>query len=159
MKYILFFVCSNLIFASFGQSTSPEVLSTAGDHYDNGSIQLSWTLGEPVIQTISDGSNVLTQGFHQTNLSWASTFELDETITFNVYPNPVVNQLSVEVSVLELGSTIQLIDSRGRIIFEKVINDLTTIIDFSSLSMGSYHLNLQSINQNLLKTFTIQKAN
>ena len=43
------------------QSITPEVVSTAGDHYDNGSYQLSWTLGEIAVQTYDNGTNILTE--------------------------------------------------------------------------------------------------
>ncbi|MFN0015522.1 MAG: hypothetical protein ACKVU2_13330 [Saprospiraceae bacterium] len=32
------------------QSHSPEVIATVGDHFANGNAQMSWTLGEPVIE-------------------------------------------------------------------------------------------------------------
>lgn len=47
------------------QSVSPQVVSSAGDYYDNGNISLSWTLGEIATETFSNGNIMLTQGFQQ----------------------------------------------------------------------------------------------
>lgn len=48
-----------------GQSLSPYLVSSGGDHVNNGGIYLSYSIGEPIIQTINDTSIILTQGFHQ----------------------------------------------------------------------------------------------
>ena len=79
MKYIIAITCANILFCSYGQSTSPEVISSARNHFENGSAQVSWALGEPITETVSNGTNELYQGFHQTRLSWASIFEESES--------------------------------------------------------------------------------
>ena len=48
-----------------GTVSAQEVVSSQGDSYSNGSID--FTLGEVIIATGTDGTNDLTQGFHQTN--------------------------------------------------------------------------------------------
>ncbi|MCX6226513.1 MAG: hypothetical protein NTV01_17485 [Bacteroidia bacterium] len=55
-----------------------EVISSGGTCVKVSGISLSWTVGEPVTETLSSGSLTLTQGFHQTRLS-AST--IDEIVT------------------------------------------------------------------------------
>lgn len=47
------------------QSVSPEVISSAGDYYENGNVSLSWTLGEIATETYTNGNVILTQGFQQ----------------------------------------------------------------------------------------------
>jgi len=44
---------------------SQEVISSAGGYYQNENISLSWTLGEPVIETFEGSGLILTQGFQQ----------------------------------------------------------------------------------------------
>jgi hypothetical protein len=46
---------------------SQEVISNAGEHYENDNGSISWTIGEPVIETLGSSNNYLTQGFHQPN--------------------------------------------------------------------------------------------
>ena len=50
-----------------GSLSAQEVVSTQGDSYSNVSGSIDFTLGEVIIATESDGTNDLTQGFHQTN--------------------------------------------------------------------------------------------
>ncbi|MBN2174518.1 MAG: hypothetical protein JW731_10310, partial [Bacteroidales bacterium] len=52
-------------FFAFAQSVSPEVIASAGDYFENSTGSLSWTLGEVMNETFSNGSNILTQGFQQ----------------------------------------------------------------------------------------------
>lgn len=47
------------------QSVTPQVVAAGGTHFDNGTISVSWTLGETMTQTFTAGNNSLTQGFHQ----------------------------------------------------------------------------------------------
>jgi len=47
------------------QSVSPEVVSSAGDYYENANVSLSWTLGEIATETYTNGNIILTQGFQQ----------------------------------------------------------------------------------------------
>jgi hypothetical protein len=68
-KFFLFFLGLSGVGWVQAQSLSPEVVATAGDHFATSTAQLSWTLGEPVIETFTDAAATqLTQGFHQTNL-------------------------------------------------------------------------------------------
>jgi hypothetical protein len=48
-----------------GQTLTPEVISSSGGYFDNTNASLSWTLGEPVIETLTETNAILTQGFHQ----------------------------------------------------------------------------------------------
>ena len=50
-----------------GSVSAKEVVSTQGDSYSNASANIDFTLGEVIIDTGTDGTNDLTQGFHQSN--------------------------------------------------------------------------------------------
>ena len=80
-------------FTANGQSIINDVIGSAGMHSMNaGGIQLSWTIGEPITETTSNPTWILTQGFHQ---SWQSQGTIGQSpyessqLTVNVYPNPV----------------------------------------------------------------------
>ena len=51
--------------AGLGQSISPSVIGSAGGSGSAGGVTLDWTVGETAVTTISNGSNTITQGFHQ----------------------------------------------------------------------------------------------
>lgn len=66
MKKALFFLLIFFIpFMIVAQSVSPEVISSAGDYYENSNGSLSWTLGEIATETYTAGNIILTQGFQQ----------------------------------------------------------------------------------------------
>ena len=48
-----------------GQSVLSSVVSTAGNTVEAGGIEISWTLGDLVIETQEVGSLIVTQGFQQ----------------------------------------------------------------------------------------------
>ena len=63
-----------------------ELVSTAGSYGETSSGSLSWTIGEPVIETITNGTNTLTQGFQQSKLTVTAINELKVSgIELSVY--------------------------------------------------------------------------
>ncbi len=58
-----------LFVSTISGTQAQEIISTNGsyDEFSGGSI--NWTMGEPIIETLSNGSNDLTQGFQQTDLN------------------------------------------------------------------------------------------
>jgi membrane-bound inhibitor of C-type lysozyme len=49
-------------------ATAQQVVASSGNSATAGGYTVAWTLGEPVIETLSGSNNILTQGMHQTNL-------------------------------------------------------------------------------------------
>jgi hypothetical protein len=47
------------------QQLTPSVIATSGSSFQSSEFSLDYTLGETFVATLSNGSNVLTQGFHQ----------------------------------------------------------------------------------------------
>ena len=71
----IFLMCS-IICVMLLSVKSQEVKGTSGDYFQNAQASLSWTIGEPMTETYTTGTNILTQGFHQTGLTIVSIFEL-----------------------------------------------------------------------------------
>ena len=65
--FITVLICSCEMFAQ-AQTLTPTVISTAGTSFVNGGNVLDWTLGEPATFTLDNGTNSMTQGFHQNDL-------------------------------------------------------------------------------------------
>jgi hypothetical protein len=61
LLYILLLVS----FVGYSQNVDRSVYSSAGNTNTTGGLEFSWTIGEPVTFTISNASNIFTQGFHQ----------------------------------------------------------------------------------------------
>jgi hypothetical protein len=84
-KLLLILLCLPMI--GFGQVTSPSVISSSGDSYSNGSVIMDYTLGEIVVETHTNSTTILTQGFHQGVLK-VTTSVKNIDIKTKVYPNP-----------------------------------------------------------------------
>ena len=125
------------------QDLDQNVIGTAGNYSENGTASLSWTIGETVVETVSDGTTTLTQGFQQGNLS--ETLLINETELNNkikVYPNPVMENLSIETTEKDL--TFQLLNINGQVLKSGKCENQTQQIDFTALPQGTYILKLDN---------------
>ena len=158
-KQLLFFL--SLLFCSWGysQTTSPEIIATSGEHFTGANAQLSWTIGELMIETYTTGSNQFTQGFHQTNLTITSVEDLAKDFQLRIYPNPTRDLVNLEF--LESSSPISVIisDAHGRILVlkETFQHAATETFNLSSYSPGAYFLKVRNEEQQVIKTFQILK--
>ena len=132
-----------------------EVVSTQGESYSNASGSIDFTIGEVVINTVSDGTNDLTQGFHQTNWSFVGLDNHLPSYEAIVFPNPTEEILNVRASVFE-DVTYTLYDAKGKLVLQDLLSAEQTPIQVSQLAPGNYSLTLSNQNQNL-KTFKLIK--
>lgn len=159
MKFLTIIALSVLPFLGMAQSITPEVIASAGEHYDNGTTQLSWTLGEVVIDTYDNGSNILTQGFHQTQLTVTSIEENLADIRMNLYPNPTSEFLNIELGNNDKDINLQLFDMSGKLIHKDVINahDTKYVLPMQSVATGKYLVQMQSEDGKMNTTHKIMK--
>ncbi len=148
-----------LLFASFCLSSaaiwSQEVVSTQGDSYSNSSGSIDYTIGEVVINTVSDGTNDMTQGFHQTNWNFLGLEDNMPEMTVSVYPNPASDVLTVEAEDFNQ-VLLTLIDFNGKIVYQEEMTNASSSIPVANLASGNYNLKL-SRNNGTLKTFKLIK--
>lgn len=115
-KPVLLFICCMAAFAVQAQimAERPTIGSGAEEFVLNSEYYFSTTLGEAVIQTIQGDEIMLTQGFHQPDVS---LFEPGLPMEIKVYPNPVVDQVKIAFQ-LDAPAWIQfvLINNAGQII-------------------------------------------
>ena len=73
--------------------------------------------------------------------------EQEENLFFRVFPNPVSNNLTVDLGDLNgVNTTIKLYDSSSKLVFEKESTS-TLMIDVSSFAKGMYSLELATDEQ------------
>lgn len=159
MKFLTVLSLAALPFLGMAQSISPEVVASAGEHFENGSVQLSWTLGEVVIDTYDNGTNILTQGFHQTNLTVTAIDETLADVRMNLYPNPTSEYLNIELSNNEQQINLQVYDMSGRLIHKDVINayDTKYVLPMQSVATGKYLIQMQSEDGKMNTTHQVVK--
>jgi hypothetical protein len=73
---------------------------------------------------------------------------------FNVFPNPVLNELNVEFKIdVPSKSNIEIYDNTGRLVYEGkfenlIVGDNQVSLNISNLKPGVYMLNLNTTNRN-----------
>jgi len=159
MRKLMFTISLGLaIHIANAQSVSPQLVSTAGDSFNNTSYQLDWSIGELQTETFAGSQNTLTQGFHQGTYTITSIHEnplLEFTIT--VFPNPTTEFIMLKVESEKFNEMFYTVtDLTGKILETgKLINE-TEQINFTHYAVGSYIVTISQNNQ-LLKSFQIIK--
>ena len=147
-----------LMFSLFAtlSTSAQDVVSTQGDSYSNASAKIDFTIGEVVINTGTDGTNDLTQGFHQTNWNFLGVEDFAPNYEAIIFPNPTLDVLNIRTSKFE-NVTYTLYDAQGKLVMHDILSAEQTPIQVSQLAPGSYSLTLNNETQNL-KTFKLVKT-
>ncbi len=150
--------------ASQAQSLERQVIGSAGGYEVENGYSLSFTIGEPVVETAITGSVVLTQGFQQPDDVEVGINDLVKVkMDYLIFPNPTMDNLTVQLSadqVVEVN--ISLRDMLGRQIDQldrKVLVDgvVQQQYDLTHLAAANYMLVLTDKGGNQLGQFKIQK--
>jgi hypothetical protein len=159
----LIVLLSGILFSVYcmAQSVSPQVVATAGNYSENGGISISWTLGEPVIETAVATDVTLTQGFQQPDynvvlVEHVSSPELD----VNVFPNPTTGMLNIQwTGSTDANATIQLFDISGKQIINQqvVTGNSTGTVNISELANATYILKIVAKDLTFSKEYRIVK--
>lgn len=137
-----------------------QVISSAGASAAGTGVQLSWTVGETVIETFTGTSAILTQGFHQTRLT-VTAIELIPVpdLDLTVYPNPVSSVLRLQAigkkKVPQM--TYSLFNMEGKVILKKLFTDSPEEINMEMYSSGTYVLKIFNGENQPLRTFKVIK--
>ena len=150
-KYLLFlslFIVSGLS----AQTIDRQLIGNAGGSLSAGNIELSYSVGEAVIQSFTTGSIIVSQGFQQPNSGAGSNtsvsdFSLDDQFSF--YPNPVNSTLFLKFKSGSdnLDLAIRVYDLKGVLILQQneIMNQgAQRIIELNlgRLSTGNYFLQI-----------------
>lgn len=136
--------------------SAQEVLSTQGDSYSNASSNIDFTIGEVIINTGSDGTVDLMQGFHQTNWNFVGMEEYSPGFKASVFPNPTSEVLNIRTSSFE-NVRYTLYNAQGKLLIQDILSAEQTPIQVGQLAPGSYSIILNNQTQNL-KTFKLIKT-
>lgn len=143
-----------------GQTLTPEVISSSGEHFSASPGSLSWTLGEIITESDSNGGYWLTQGFHQTKFTVVSVEESPKnTFNVNVYPNPAIQFFNIEIESSNFSKDFQFVlyDINGRSIKQGKIKTRKTTVNLNGLANESYFLKIWSATENYHKIYQVLK--
>jgi hypothetical protein len=117
------------------QSLEKRVIGSAGTSASGSNVTVDYTIGETVVSTISNSSNILTQGFHQPVSGTVSIAEVS-AFSYKVFPNPFTDLLQVELSVGQTSLVkLWLSDLYGRMVYE---------VDAKTLDAGNHLLSVNT---------------
>ncbi|HRK52571.1 MAG TPA: T9SS type A sorting domain-containing protein [Cyclobacteriaceae bacterium] len=118
---------------SYAQFESPSVPNAVGFELSMENSSITISIGEPMINTFTSTSTVITQGYLQPILDTPCS-----GTEFTYYPNPAKDHLIIEaVGCDDQISTVQIIDLWGRVI-NTVSPKEDNRIDLGDLSQGLY---------------------
>ena len=145
--------------------SAQEVVSTQGDSYSSESANIDFTIGEVIINTGTDGTIDLTQGFHQTNWVFLGVEDFASDYEAIIFPNPTEDVINIKTS--SFGNVrYTLYDAEGNLVIQDGLFAEQTPIQVNHLAPGSYVLELifQDGKNGLLispkrKTFKLIKTN
>jgi hypothetical protein len=148
MKRILFsLILFCAIHNSIAQSLSPQIISSSGNSFANGSNRLDWTLGELSTSSLNNGSNSLSQGFHQGNLNVTSIDNFDDTYGLTIFPNPAIDLLQIKFEKANENNLIELFSTEGKLLLTQESNYATLCqLDMSKYDIGTYLIKIHNKN-------------
>jgi hypothetical protein len=144
------------ILTGYGTTNAQEVISTAGNAHSNNNGSISYTIGEPVIETFTGETNILTQGFLQSNVVVTAIDELPGLdFEISAFPNPateIVKLRIVKESVT--GMHYMLYDMNGILLMKNRLKGTVTEVPLGDLSPTEYILKVYNQDKEL-KSFKI----
>ena len=160
---LLFFLLPLLV---RGQQIQNELISNGGGSSTNGA-QIDWSVGEPVSETKSFGTNSITQGFHQSYFVVTLVEEHESTPTMGVrlYPNPTTQYTYLEFDftlhpytpIPEIKYEIRNLE--GKVLSEERINGVNKVeLDLSQFATAIYFIHLYQ-GDALFNVYKVQKVN
>jgi len=163
MRKLLLLLCGMGFLGSLNaQSISPEVMGSAGDQSTVGSTSVSWTIGEPLVETVAGGGNQVSQGFHQPSyLLVALDNPFAQHLEVDVFPNPTQERVFFEF-VREDNSplAVRLINLDGQLLEEQTSLELQDRMEFnlSQVPSGQYFIQVRTSSGDF-KAYKVQKIN
>ena len=138
-------------------SDGNSVILPGGETKSAAEYEVSWTIGEPIIETSSSGSHSLTQGFHQPKLTVTSAEIFADDLNIEVYPNPTWEFVTIYSERFLENAEYALFSLSGKKLMEGKIMNKTTKLSIENRASGSYLLKLTGENSRPLQTFKIVK--
>lgn len=147
----------------FSQSIERYVFTSAGSNR-SGPSSIQSNFGELMINTYSNSSNILTQGFVQNDQLTINVYSAaPNVLEVKVFPNPVISNLTVEFNAIycadiaievynALGEK-QIYESNYSFLNEKYLCDL----NFDKIMSGIYFVRMSSVKNQFNKVFKITK--
>lgn len=145
-----------MTFCANSQSlTESQSISSSGQHNLN-NWYIDWYLGQNITETFSNSAISAQSGFYLINNSNVTVPELNNIVSFNLFPNPFTDYIFIQQPNFTGKYHIKIIDCHGKIWLDISIED-NTKLDLYFLPAGMYLLNLTQDNSNFKNSYKILK--
>ncbi len=136
-----------------------QVMANSSGYFEGKNFYISWTVGEPVSETLVNDKLVLTQGFEQPDLFTRSTVGIKNVqpaaFGLMIYPNPATSTLTIQLEHPDVKLlNLQLFDSTGKLLHNWKIGTGSSTLEVHTLPPGLYLL--RSLEPHTLESTTIK---
>lgn len=128
---------------------SPSVVASVGSDTLIGNTNISYTVGESVITTLTTGTNYVTQGFQQPDWLIVSIPEVGLNDDIKVFPNPSPGMVNIQVGAQTFDAVVY--DLLGKVVIKPPNISGSTQINLEQLAPATYVLVLT----NSMKRYSI----
>lgn len=152
------FLISILFMMTAGVFAQSAIVPVGGDAQSNGG-SVSYTVGQVVVQTSSNGTISVAEGVQQPYEIMTVGVDDYPQIVLNavVYPNPTENIAQLQLNGFEIpvgGFRAIIYDGNGKMLQSLNVTDDITSFQIGQYATGTYYLELRD-GKRLLKTFKV----
>lgn len=125
-----------------------EIVSSSGGYGSSASAKVTWTIGEPVTETVTGINSILTQGFNQGDLIITIIKEPElPGLNVKAWPNPVSDNLKISIGETELDNlNYILFDIGGKVVRQNKLKGVQSEIPMGNLTPSTYLLKIYRNN-------------
>lgn len=155
MKIIIISIISSLSLTCYSQSIDRNIYNSASGSIHLDDINIEYSIGETITNTITTNETELTQGFIQPIIIKKIQHETVANMDCVVYPNPTQNYIIIKPQQ-PLNANIKIYDNTGKIIINQHCKIIDTYeIDLSSMVTGVYFMIVEDNSLQYKQKFTI----
>jgi hypothetical protein len=97
------------------------VVSTSGSFFAGQHGSVSFTVGETITGSVTNGSGFVFQGYQQPWVNITGVEELSKTRSFSIFPNPASEAFQLSGTLPDNTALITISDTKGRVLLTKSV--------------------------------------
>lgn len=149
-----------ILVMSFVYSLNCQVsINSSGKDISSPAGSISYSLGQIDFNSYNSQTGSVSLGVqHAYEIFVTNLSEIDKIISLQIFPNPVIDVLSLELSSIENKYfNYQIYNNEGKLLEASPILSVQTLIQFKEHKPSCYFLNVVSDDNKVLKSFKIVK--
>lgn len=137
-----------------------EIISAAGDDIFVEQTNMSFTIGETVVELSNSDSIYLTAGFQQSNILVSIPLAIDEIrISAKVFPNPAIDYFYLDIDNQDTQGFIAVLhNTKGDFIRKNQLNITPVKVSLAALPSGVYYFTILNQKNKRMHQFKILKT-